>query len=1038
VRREMEARFGHDFGAVRVHVGSIASTAARSLHAAAYTIGPHVVFGNGNYAPHSTEGKRLLAHELVHVVQQGASPPNTKTAGASVAQVRGRAPVGPACAPALDYMAAEDRMKAASAALDALAIRARDRKAKLSPETAVEAMDAITLARRAARVAQDPAIIEEADALIARFDLITQGTPAARPNAFDPHPAASPEPLGHDEGAHEANTVVTAQRGFDVGVPAGEIGNLRAQIDDVQAKIDRETPTATSDEARKHIGEMQKQVDGLRRRLSTATPVLKDLPTLQSNREELARQLRELPKDANASKRQALQRRIDVLDTRITAVRNVPADPSAPAPLNSLQGGGRLGHTGQTYVTVQILDADNKLIATVQARNEGAGGPHAEDVVLSRLQALPDRSRLVGATMIVTGDQEVCRACNATLNRFATDNKLKAVLNNTMVAPTMDSSGNLTGNLGKAKTLMSKIANPDAIDKLERANPPGGRVTVPVQTQIFPLGGGDAPDVAGGGGGPGGGGGSRPRVTYEGPGDVVAPIAEHGPSAFRTAAADGVAQLVQWGSGKLTELADAKQQELANAEINQQIDSIKTMWDVHPERGVLFTITWEVWNHGDAGEIKRFVSAVPKYGVDRQSARSTLANVATEVPNPKAEIRVDEIWIDPPEPLAVHNLPSPFPKIALATFANEDEVQDVKWRGRATFDDTGFTSLKPVKGAEARFFIMQPPDEIAFMDGRDRNTTSVPILHRSAPGGWTIPVVNLDTLVGYIPFVDRDTAAMVVPADEYTALLFKDSNPVKDAGSQLRLYEFANVRFVSPNNIRVLKSLSESDMPTPNVLANMTEKDWAELCIITHGHEAQELWARMSARGGTKVSPEFVKEFMSLLPPDLTMGEVKALSANPEVQKTAMTEAQLLDAWRDAIGRLRNHEPTAPDPSADQQQVVAGLAKVDWAGLTKGIYFRAEQGEGGPIGKPADTSMDCLCYGIEAGQRYGVLVTLQIGAEKDGITPATVKAVRSRAFAPDGKVLSDGSSLLGKTYQLSHVKRNATSAAMPASGEKSP
>ncbi|HBY59770.1 MAG TPA: hypothetical protein DEH78_08090 [Solibacterales bacterium] len=71
VRGEMEKRLGHDFGKVRIHTGAPAERSADEVQAAAYTVGRHIVFGAGRYAPSSREGSRLLAHELVHTVQQG-------------------------------------------------------------------------------------------------------------------------------------------------------------------------------------------------------------------------------------------------------------------------------------------------------------------------------------------------------------------------------------------------------------------------------------------------------------------------------------------------------------------------------------------------------------------------------------------------------------------------------------------------------------------------------------------------------------------------------------------------------------------------------------------------------------------------------------------------------------------------------------------------------------------------------------------------------------------------------------------------------
>jgi hypothetical protein len=66
----MEKRFGHDFSKVRVHDGEVASQSAAEVHARAYTVGHHLVFGAGQYAPSTPAGRTLIAHELTHVLQQ--------------------------------------------------------------------------------------------------------------------------------------------------------------------------------------------------------------------------------------------------------------------------------------------------------------------------------------------------------------------------------------------------------------------------------------------------------------------------------------------------------------------------------------------------------------------------------------------------------------------------------------------------------------------------------------------------------------------------------------------------------------------------------------------------------------------------------------------------------------------------------------------------------------------------------------------------------------------------------------------------------
>jgi Domain of unknown function (DUF4157) len=72
-RAFMEARFGHDFSRVQVHCDARAAESADAVKARAYTVGDDIVFGRGEYAPSTAKGRRLMAHELTHVVQQWSS-----------------------------------------------------------------------------------------------------------------------------------------------------------------------------------------------------------------------------------------------------------------------------------------------------------------------------------------------------------------------------------------------------------------------------------------------------------------------------------------------------------------------------------------------------------------------------------------------------------------------------------------------------------------------------------------------------------------------------------------------------------------------------------------------------------------------------------------------------------------------------------------------------------------------------------------------------------------------------------------------------
>lgn len=84
-RAELESRTGRDLSHIRVHTDEQSTASARALDARAYTAGSHIVFGQGEYAPNTTEGRRLLAHEAAHALHQtelgaarpGVAPPDS-------------------------------------------------------------------------------------------------------------------------------------------------------------------------------------------------------------------------------------------------------------------------------------------------------------------------------------------------------------------------------------------------------------------------------------------------------------------------------------------------------------------------------------------------------------------------------------------------------------------------------------------------------------------------------------------------------------------------------------------------------------------------------------------------------------------------------------------------------------------------------------------------------------------------------------------------------------------------------------------------
>ncbi|MBL9135484.1 MAG: DUF4157 domain-containing protein [Verrucomicrobiales bacterium] len=75
IRTQMEAGFGHDFSQVRLHTDTLAAASAKAVNARAYTVGSDIVFASGEYRPDTLDGRRLLAHELTHTLQQAGTTP---------------------------------------------------------------------------------------------------------------------------------------------------------------------------------------------------------------------------------------------------------------------------------------------------------------------------------------------------------------------------------------------------------------------------------------------------------------------------------------------------------------------------------------------------------------------------------------------------------------------------------------------------------------------------------------------------------------------------------------------------------------------------------------------------------------------------------------------------------------------------------------------------------------------------------------------------------------------------------------------------
>jgi hypothetical protein len=234
LRAEMEARFGADFGAVRVHTDGLAQRSADAQLARAYTIGPHIVFNQGRYAPHTGEGRQLLAHELAHVVQQTQRGDGAASSATHEQEAEAAATAATSAQPASVSLAAAPGAQATPlsreeiARLDMAGVRARI--AANESESQMMVLNEEGYA----------ALAEESTALTQRFQALNVG-PATEPapgsqaaggDDAETPPEADPGPTGRPHHANDArNYAVRGVREFGGEVPftdgSGGLSTLR-------------------------------------------------------------------------------------------------------------------------------------------------------------------------------------------------------------------------------------------------------------------------------------------------------------------------------------------------------------------------------------------------------------------------------------------------------------------------------------------------------------------------------------------------------------------------------------------------------------------------------------------------------------------------------------------------------------------------------------------------------------------------------------------------------------------------------------------
>lgn len=138
----------------------------------------------------------------------------------------------------------------------------------------------------------------------------------------------------------------------------------------------------------------------------------------------------------------------------------------------------------------------------------------------------------------------------------------------------------------------------------------------------------------------------------------------------------------------------------------------------------------------------------------------------------------------------------------MAPFAGtRTKLQVVRWKGAIVgFDDEYESTLIPELGSIPQFLILKLPEQFEWY-AEINQVSSIPIEVVPAAEGGSVPAVNLDT---FLP--GKVKAVCVFPYDDATDILFSTSTPTLDDLRQIHYTNFDKVRWVRPENIRIIRS----------------------------------------------------------------------------------------------------------------------------------------------------------------------------------------------------------------------------------------
>jgi hypothetical protein len=445
------------------------------LSAKAFTQGDDIVFGEDRWDPDTRQGRWLLAHELAHVVQQSrggpapaldrASPLEHEARSAADAVVTGAgAPViagaaSPGVAREEDEDAPEKKAPEKKAPKKKAEQQPKPEPGPTSPERKAELLEAARAANKDVVRWEPPPDDPDVRGAVEsweRFDLET-GRPTGIPPPLEERPpippgeviSAQPHLTESGEAAHlrSLQDAVVAARGFADSVGVGAYADSRARLEAERAKLADNPHVATElarlSELRDRRAPLLEQRDALARRgkelrarrtevgkqpASAARDaelrqIGKDLAETAATAKSVRAQIKPIDEEIKpllATERQS--QAVNALQRRLAVSGLVDVDdPTKPSP------GAVIGRGQNTYVVMQVIDAEGKVLASSLARNGGWDKAnkryfHAEENAIRDLERQLGGREVPGGRVVVVGDQVVCgKICEPAVRKFASE-----------------------------------------------------------------------------------------------------------------------------------------------------------------------------------------------------------------------------------------------------------------------------------------------------------------------------------------------------------------------------------------------------------------------------------------------------------------------------------------------------------------------------------------------------------------------------------------------------------------------------------------